>query len=111
MSVQTQLPDPNQAIGKPSTVALLATAVVQWLKLAQQQVNRLSNGSINSCSNAASAPPSAGSITIYAQGDYIRNSAPTVQGSAGSQYVVKGWICVTGGKPGTWVQDRCLTGT
>lgn len=107
----TQLPDPAVRIGSPASVALLARAVVDWLKLAQQQINRISAGSINGSTTAATSPPAAGSVTIYATGDYIRNSAPSVLGSSGSQYVVKGWICIAGGKPGTWVQDRSLTGT
>lgn len=110
MSVQTQLPDPNQ-IGQTVSPGPLAKAVAKYLKLVQQQVNRLSDGSINGCTTAALAPPVSNSVTIYAQGDYIRNSAPTVQGTSGSHYVVKGWLCVAGGAPGTWVQDRCLTGT
>ena len=110
MGVQTQLPDPNQ-IGQTVSPGPLAKAVAKYLKLVQQQVNRLSDGSINGSTTASTSPPPANSITIYAQGDYIRNSAPTVQGTSGSQYVVKGWICVAGGKPGTWVQDRGITGT
>lgn len=105
----TQLPDP-QNIGSPGTVSGLAMAVIRWLKLVQQQVNRLSSGSIAGCTTASTSPPIAGSVTLYAQGDFIRNSAPTELGSAGSKYVVIGWICNTGGTPGTWLQCRCLTG-
>lgn len=107
----TQLPDPGAQIGVPSTIGALAQAVVKWLKLAQQQINRLSSGSIAGCSTAATSPPAAPSITIYAQGDFIRNSAPTIQGTSGSHYVVIGWICVAGGQPGTWTPCRTLTGT
>lgn len=110
MGVQTQLSDPSQ-IGRPNSTSALASAVVKYLKLVQQQVNRLSDGSISGCSTASTSPPAANSTSIYAQGDYIRNSAPTVLGPSGSEYVVKGWICVAGGIPGTWVQDRSYTGT
>ena len=105
----TQLPDP-QRIGSPSTIAGLAMAVINWLKLAQQQINRLSSGSIAGSTTASTSPPSVGSVTLYAQGDFIRNAAPTEAGSAGSKYVVIGWICSVGGTPGTWLQCRCLTG-
>lgn len=105
-----QLPDPQVSIGAPSTLAALTSAVVKWLKLVQQQVNRLTSGSINGSSTAATSPPTAGSVTLYAQGDFIRNSAPVEAGSAGSKYVVIGWICTVGGQPGTWVACRCLTG-
>lgn len=110
LSPVTQLPDP-QSIGSSTTVIALGAAVVKWLKLCQQQLNRVSNGSISGSSTAATSPPAVGSVTIYSQGDFIRNSAPTVAGSTGSQYVVIGWICTAGGTPGTWVPCRTLTGT
>ena len=43
-------------------------------------------------------------------GDEIRNSAPAELGTAGSKYVIRGWICVTAGTPGTWLPMRLLTG-
>lgn len=106
----TQLPDPTQQIGPAKDLPTLRTAVTKWLKLAQQQVNRLSSGTINGSTTASTSPPAVGSVTLYAQGDFIRNSAPTELGSAGSKYVVIGWICVAGGQPGTWVACRCSTG-
>jgi hypothetical protein len=107
---QTQITDPN-TIGHPSTVAALTMAVIKYLRLMQQQMNRLSNGSINGSTTAATSPPAVGSVTLYAAGDFIRNSAPVVQGASGSQYVVIGWLCTVGGKPGTWVPCHTLTGT
>lgn len=47
----------------------------------------------------------------WARGSYCWNSNPAVQGTAGSNYVVKGWVCTVAGTPGTWVEDRSLTGT
>ena len=44
------------------------------------------------------------------QGDTIINNNPTEQGNVGSKYIVNGWSCVTTGTPGTWVQNRALTG-
>jgi hypothetical protein len=46
----------------------------------------------------------------WSQGDYVKNIAPIEGGTAGSKYVIRGWICVSSGTPGTWVQDRALTG-
>jgi hypothetical protein len=106
----TAVRDP-QTIGRPANIGALTDALVKYLRPLVQQLNGISSGSINSFTTAATAPPAAGSVTLYAAGDYIRNTAPSVLGSAGSQYVIKGWICVAGGKPGTWVQDRGLTGT
>ncbi len=106
--VQTQLPQPQIVAGAPKD---MAQKLNSYLKLVQQQMNRLSTGGINASTSASTAPPAANTVTIYSAGDYIRNTAPQVLGTAGSQYVVKGWLCVTGGQPGTWVQDRGLTGT
>jgi hypothetical protein len=56
---------------------------------------------------SGSAPPTTGR---WSQNDYYRNNAQTELGSVGQKYVIKGWICVAGGTPGTWVQDRASTG-
>lgn len=71
------------------------------------QVNQLSEGQIIANYSAMTAAPTAGT---YNQGDFIRNSAPSELGSAGSKYVIYGWICSVGGTPGTWLQQRFLTG-
>lgn len=72
------------------------------------QLNSVSEGRIAGSHNAAAAPPATG---LYQAGDYVRNSAPVVQGAAGGQYVLKGWICVQSGEPGIWAEDRGVTGT
>lgn len=71
------------------------------------QVNLLSEGKIAARYSATTASPTTGT---WARGDYVTNSEPSELGSGGSKYVIKGWICVVAGEPGTWVQDRCLTG-
>jgi len=71
------------------------------------QVNLLSEGKLTGSYNAMPSAPASGS---YAQGDFIRNSNPTELGSGGSKYVVFGWICVTSGSPGTFLDCRFLTG-
>lgn len=86
----------------------LIKALHQVLPMIARQVNDTSEGRIHGAHNALSAAPTTGT---YAQGDYIRNQAPAVLGAAGGQYVVKGWICVVSGMPGTWVEDRGMTGT
>lgn len=56
--------------------------------------------------------PTAGT---YVQGHFVRNPAPSVSGSGGSQYVVFGWLRVTTGSAHVlntdWSELRCLTGT
>lgn len=63
--------------------------------------------SIVRIADAGTAPPATGR---YAQGDVLRNSAPTELGTAGSRYVIVGWVCVATGTPGTWREMRVLTG-
>lgn len=69
-------------------------------------VNALAAGRIEAVDARASVP-TAGS---HKQGDFVRNSAPVEAGTAGSKYVVFGWLCVASGTPGTFVQARFLTG-
>lgn len=46
----------------------------------------------------------------WGQGDKRHNTTPTELGTAGSKYIVDGWVCTVAGTPGTWVEKRCLTG-
>ena len=101
-----RLPTDNQRLG--GDLPTLLRALAQLLPMFAAQVNAISEGRIAGTHNAQPAPPTAG---LYQAGDYIKNSAPQVLGTAGSQYVLRGWVCVAGGEPGTWVQDRGLTGT
>lgn len=71
------------------------------------QVNLISEGYLRGASNAAAAMPTSGT---YAQGDFVRNSAPLETGTAGSKFVVIGWLNTVAGSPGTFVQCRYLTG-
>jgi hypothetical protein len=101
-----KLPTDNYRFGDdlPST----ARALMQVLPTIAKQVNLVSEGRLAGSYNALAEPPVMG---LYQVGDYIRNSAPLVLGTPGAQYVLKGWICVTGGEPGVWVEDRGVTGT
>lgn len=72
-----------------------------------RQVNDLTEGRIGAVHNAATTPPAMG---VYQQGDTIRNGVPAELGSPGSKYVVKEFICIVSGSPGTWVECRFLTG-
>lgn len=46
----------------------------------------------------------------WSQSDMYRNTTPSEAGSAGSKYVVIGWVCTASGTPGTWLPMRTLTG-
>lgn len=90
------------------SIASLLRSLHQVLPTMARQINLISEGRIGGRHNAVTSPPATGP---YQLGDYIPNSAPEVLGTAGQQYVVKGWICVASGDPATWVEDRGLTGT
>lgn len=91
----------------PQDAARLPWLLQDTLGRTNQQVNDLAEGRVVAAHNAYTAAPTTGT---YAQGDYIRNSAPVEAGGVGSKYVVLGWVCVSSGTPGTWVQCRALTG-
>lgn len=77
------------------------------LRAIADQINNLTEGRISAVTNAYTAAPTTGT---HAQGDFVRNSAPSEAGGAGSKYVVIGWVCTVSGTPGTWLQCRYLTG-
>lgn len=86
----------------------LVRALATLLREYADQINGITEGRSDAFFNAGSAPPTTGT---FRQGDFLRNAAPTVLGTGGSQYVIHGWQCVVSGTPGTWVQCRFLTGT
>jgi hypothetical protein len=69
--------------------------------------NLLAEEKIAAHYRAYTAAPTTGD---WAQGDFVRNSAPSEAGSASSKYVVIGWICTASGTPGTWLECRVSTG-
>lgn len=92
-------PIPRFVIGDPT--------LQREFRLLATQINLLTEGRIEAIHNAATAAPTSGT---HMQGDFVRNSAPSEMGAAGSKYVIEGWACVASGTPGTWVQKRFLTG-
>lgn len=85
----------------------LVFKIKQIFGTVMDQVNNLTEGQVNAVTNATTAIPTTGT---YQQGDFIRNKAPTEQGTSGSKFVVSGWLCTVAGTPGTWVACRYLTG-
>lgn len=81
--------------------------MTRFLRELCDQLNLLSEGYLQAATNAGTAAPTTGS---YRQGDIIRHSAPSEAGSAGSKYVIVGFICTASGSPGTWKEMRVLTG-
>jgi hypothetical protein len=70
-------------------------------------LNLMTDGRLTGTNNATTAAPTTGD---HARGDFVRNSEPSEAGSASSKYVILGFLCVTAGTPGTWVEVRALTG-
>jgi hypothetical protein len=70
-------------------------------------INLLAGGRIAAITNKGTAAPTTGT---WERGDFVKNSAPSELGSAGSKYIIDGWECIASGTPGTWVQCRYLTG-
>lgn len=61
----------------------------------------------SNASGTATAVPTTGT---HVAGEYIGNESRTELGVVGAKYVLMGWLCTVGGTPGTWVEDRSLTG-
>lgn len=107
MRLPTDFRLPQGARPEAAWLDLLRRQLVQAFREVAQQVNGVTEGSITAITNAATAAPTTGT---WKQGDFIRNSAPSELGSAGSKYVIHGWQCTVSGTPGTWLQCRFLTG-
>lgn len=72
-----------------------------------RQLNLTSEGAVLGAYNGQTASPTVGTFNL---GDFVRNTAPSELGTAGSKYLVTGWTCTVAGTPGTFVQNRVLTG-
>jgi hypothetical protein len=100
--------DPNlPAIGSRNFIDQLRYQVERMLRTTATQLNSLTEGRIGAVHNTVTAAPTTGT---FSQGDFLKHSAPTEQGTAGSKYVIIGYVCVSAGTPGTWVEARFLTG-
>lgn len=95
----------EQYLQKEYDYALMA----ELMRILEDVVNRLAEGRIYAHYNAANAAPT-GSTVSYQVGDKVWNLTPTEAGSAGSMYMVIGWVCLAAGSPGTWREMRVLTG-
>lgn len=66
----------------------------------------------NSVVTWATAVPASGR---YVAGHFVKAVTPTVSGTAGSRYIIQGWVKLTTGSANVlntdWSEMRCLTGT
>jgi hypothetical protein len=70
----------------------LVRALTMTLRDVINQLNALSDGTLNAATTALPAAPTTGA---HARGDFIRNTQPAAGG-------VFGWVCVASGTPGIW---------
>ena len=78
------------------------------IRLLEDAINRAFEGRIYQRYSASAAPT--GSTVSWQVGDEVWNSNPTELGGAGSMYIIKSWVCIGAGAPGTWRECRTLTG-
>jgi hypothetical protein len=57
--------------------------------------------------DTANSAPTTGE---HSAGERVINSEPVELGTNGNRYIVQGWACVEAGTPGTWLDNRVLTG-
>lgn len=91
----------------PADRAQMERKLTDLFRATNEQVNQLTEGTVSAVHSASTAAPTTGD---FAQGDFVRNSAPIELGTAPNKYVVLGFLCTVGGTPGTFVQCRALTG-
>lgn len=91
----------------PGYVMDLVVRLNELFRNITNTLDSLRGGHISAALNTGTTAPTTGKWNL---GDQVRNSNPSELGSAASKYVIVGWICVSPGEPGTWVQMRCLTG-
>jgi hypothetical protein len=89
------------------TQANLVYTLTRVFRNIAQKVNQIGDGRLNGSDLVAASIPTTGT---YAAGDFIRNSAPVEAGTAGSKFIVTGWMVTVGGTPGTLLPCRVLTG-
>lgn len=85
----------------------ISVRLFELLRAIAIKVNGMASGQVSALDGGGTAAPTSGTWT---QGDRWRNSTPAELGTAGSKYVLTGWICTASGTPGTWVEQRTLTG-
>ena len=85
----------------------LNAELLYWMRSAANKINQIADGRFSARDLTSAVVPASGA---YAIGDFVANSAVSELGSAGSKYVILGWVNVAGGSPGTFVQCRALTG-
>lgn len=101
-----QPPDTNDPQAINAYLRRLIADLDRALAKVGEQVNELSEGRIVASYNAVSSTPS----TKLTVGDFVRNSHPVEEGTAGSKYVVLGWSGISASSTVKTTEVRGLTG-
>lgn len=81
--------------------------IFEVFRAAEDQVNRLAEGRLTARHNAMTAAPTTGQ---WARGDIVWNSEPSELGSAGTKYLILGWMNVSTTDTADFKDMRVLTG-
>ena len=98
---------PDQRLPNNDDISSLKTRLSEIFRNLTTQLNGVSEGRLSAFHNAYTAAPTTGT---WAVGDFIKKSNPTEAGIATAKYIIIGWTCTVGGSPGTWLENRTLTG-
>lgn len=90
-----------------SNNGIYINGVLETTKLYNNEMKKTINDSISNSNDFHIAPPTKGD---WVRGDVVKNYRPVEQGKAGSLFIIDGWTCLTTGTPGTWIQNKILTG-
>lgn len=96
--------DPN--VGTDATAPGFMPRFYELYREMARKINGIAAGDIESADNSATAIP----VIAATRGKFVRNSTPSELGTAGSKYVITGWLCTASGNPATFVACRSLTG-
>jgi hypothetical protein len=81
---------------------------IQYLRSLNARLKQIFIGLDNqSAKHEGTTAPTTG---LWEKGNFVWNTNPSELGTGGSKYVITGWVCVTAGEPGAWVESRALTG-
>jgi hypothetical protein len=101
--------DPRLPEGRNDWERRLVRNLTEYLRTNSQQVNDIAIGRLEANFNADSAAPTSG---LFAVGDFVKKKPIVEEGSAGSKYIVYGWLCTQEGSAtaSSFTTVRFLTG-
>lgn len=86
---------------------IFINGALETTKIFNNEMKITLNDSISNSNDFHIAPPTQGN---WNRGDVVKNYRPVEQGTSGSLFIIDGWTCTTSGTPGTWVENKIMTG-